>query len=92
MSTAHRPVRHAGDPLENPNRGSDPTRVSDLEGADLTGGLFAIARSIDGLADAVDRLGTNSADTGMGAIELLARELRDGLAAVSNRHPEGATP
>lgn len=39
--------------------------------------LFAIANSIEKLASAVNRLGTNDAATNMGAIELLAMEVKN---------------
>lgn len=48
----------------------------------VAAGLFAIAR-------AIDRIGTGNAATEMGAIELLAKEVRDGFeliaAAIENR-------
>jgi hypothetical protein len=51
---------------------------ANLEPANVTDGLFAIARSID-------RLGTNGPDTNLGAVELLAVEVRNGLALVADR-------
>lgn len=42
-----------------------------------------IADAIESLARAVHALGNNNAGTNMGAIENLAKELRDGLAAIA---------
>lgn len=47
------------------------------DGANIANALFAIAR-------ALDRLGTNDAATPMGAVELLAKEVRDGADAMAN--------
>jgi hypothetical protein len=47
---------------------------------DLTDGLLAIARAIEKLAGAVERLGLNGASSSMGAIEVLAMEVK-GLSA-----------
>lgn len=48
----------------------------------------AVARAIVILADVVQyaatHLGLNNADTGMGAIELLAKEIRDGSRAIAS--------
>lgn len=43
--------------------------------ANMVDGLFAIARSIDGLAYQIKNLGTADAATPMGAIEILAKEV-----------------
>ncbi|WP_367341136.1 hypothetical protein [Aminivibrio sp.] len=47
-----------------------------------------VARAIVVLADVVQhaaaRLGLNNADTGMGAIEVLAKEIRDGSRAIAS--------
>lgn len=60
---------------------NEPDR--NLEPANMVDGLFAISRAIEKLSRAVDRLGTNDAATQMGAIELLAKETRDGLTAIA---------
>ena len=46
--------------------------------------ILALAEAVDGLAIHLRDLGTGTATTGgMGALELLRKEVRDGLAAVS---------
>jgi hypothetical protein len=59
-----------------------------LEPANMVDGMFAIARAIHGLAVAVDSLGFKSlvtpSDCRMGAIELLAKEIRDGLGSIAS--------
>ena len=58
---------------------------SNGEIANVVDGLFRIAYALDGVAIALEHLGKGSppASTGMGATELLAREHRDGLAAIA---------
>lgn len=50
------------------NRSSEPVNMVD--------GLFAIARGLESVAHAIESLGLNGADTRMGAIELLAKEIK----------------
>jgi hypothetical protein len=60
----------------------------DLYPANVVDGLFAIARAIESLAQATHALGTNHSVPPLGAVELLAREVRDGfsrLASVTER-------
>jgi hypothetical protein len=64
--------------LESPNE-SD----RNLEAANVVDGLFAIARSLDRCAQAIHQLGVGNATTPMGAVELLAEEVRTGLGAVA---------
>ena len=52
--------------------------------ANVVDGLFAIARAIDGLVYQVKYLGNGNAATQMGAIENLAKELKDGSNAISS--------
>ncbi len=47
------------------------------EEANMVDGLFAISRSLKEVAKSIDRLGLNDANTQMGAIELLAKEVKD---------------
>lgn len=56
---------------------------SNFEAANVVDGLFAVARSINGLAKAVDRLGTNDVATNMGAIEILAKEVSGAGSAIA---------
>jgi hypothetical protein len=55
-------------------------------------GLLAIAEAINNLAGAIDRLGTKGATTPMGAIEVLALEVKEGFSllasAVSDLKPD----
>jgi hypothetical protein len=64
--------------LESPNE-SD----RNMEAANVVDGLFAIARALDSVAQSITSLGLAEAMTPMGAIELLAKEVRDGLGAVA---------
>lgn len=61
-----------------------------MEPANVVDGLFAIARGLQAVAKAIHALGTNNAaypEGGQpGAIELLAKEVRDGFAQISNNH------
>ncbi len=50
---------------------------SNGETANVVDGLFAISRSLREVAKSIDRLGTNDATTKMGAIELLAMEVKN---------------
>ena len=63
-----------------------------MEPANVVDGLFAIARGLNKVAIALDRLGTNDAATPMGAIELLAKEVRDGLSSVAGAIEENGFP
>ncbi len=57
----------------------------DTQAAELvTLGLLAISESLDGLTNALHRLGTADAATPMGAIEALAKEVGEGLDNVAN--------
>lgn len=55
-----------------------------MEPANIVDGLFAIARGLDRVATAIERLGVNDAATPMGAIELVAKEIKDGLRDVGD--------
>jgi hypothetical protein len=48
---------------------------SNLEPANVVDGLFAIARALNRIADKIDALGVNGANTQMGAIELVGKEM-----------------
>lgn len=72
--------------LESPNECD-----RNLEPANVVDGLFAIARSLVGVAAAIDRLGTGSASTPMGAIEVLSKEVRDGCQALAQAVAEANT-
>ena len=50
----------------------------------LTDGLFAIAYAIGALSRSIDRLGTANAATPMGAIEILAMEVKEGFSSISS--------
>ncbi len=47
-------------------------------------GLLAIAEAINGLARAIDRLGTNGAASPMGAIEVLSVEIKEGFSLLAS--------
>lgn len=64
--------------LQSPNE-----EDSNGEAANVVDGLFAIASAVDRLAAATERLGTNGASGPMGAVEAVAKEIRDGFEAVS---------
>lgn len=52
--------------------------------ANMVDALFQIANSLDKIAMALQALGVNHVTTGMGAIELLAKEVREGCLHVAN--------
>ena len=52
--------------------------IANTEGADAVDGLFAIARTLDGVAFALKLLGNADACTNMGAIEAHMVAVRDG--------------
>jgi hypothetical protein len=57
---------------------TSPNEVDrNFETANIVDGLFAIARANEKIARAIERLGVNDAATPMGAIELLAGEIRN---------------
>jgi replicative DNA helicase len=63
----------------------DPMPISKkkLEEVAVADGLLAIANSLNAVAKAIRELGLNNAGTPMGAIELLAKEVRDGFQSLS---------
>lgn len=65
---------------------------SNLEAANVVDGLFAIARALNDVAKALRELGVNDAATPMGAIEMLAKEVKDGFdglsCAIAQTHDE----
>lgn len=63
---------------------SDAEKDENGSNANIVDGLFAISRSIDMLSESIHKLGLNKAELGMGAIELLANELRDGLRNIAD--------
>jgi hypothetical protein len=54
------------------------------EEVNIVDALFAIAGAIQDLAASVNRLGLNDAATPMGAVEMLAEEVKGLAAAVTN--------
>jgi hypothetical protein len=61
---------------------------SNGEPANVVDALYVIGRGIHRLATAVEKLGLNEANTSMGAVELLAKEVRGLGAAVRGEEPE----
>ena len=61
---------------------------SNLEPANVVDGLYAIARALHAVAEAIHALGTNHAaypeGVRPGAIELISKEVRDGLSLISD--------
>jgi hypothetical protein len=55
--------------------------------ANIVDGLFAIARAIDGLSRAMDRLGTNGVGP-KGAIEVLSEEIKEGFEKLASSIPD----
>ena len=55
---------------------------SNLEAANIVDALYRVADGLLALANSVNKLGLANADTQMGAIELLSKEVRDGLNGV----------
>jgi len=60
------------------------------EPSNVVDGLFAIAGGLAAVARALERLGTHHALTDMGANEVLAKEIKEGLAFVSSSLSESA--
>ena len=54
------------------------------DGIDYTECLMAIAKSLQGVARAIDRLGTADAATPMGAIEVLSKEMNEGFSILAD--------
>jgi hypothetical protein len=54
-----------------------------FEAANVVDGLFAISRGLHAVAKAITALGNNDAATPMGAVEMLAKEVRDGFRALA---------
>lgn len=52
-------------------------------GALIAAALLHVAQAIDGLTSSIHRLGTADAATHMGALEMMACELKDGLGGLS---------
>ena len=61
--------------------------VKDVNGdpANVVDGLFAIARGLAAVAEAINRLGNADAATPMGAIEMLSKEVRDGFSSLAGK-------
>src|SRR6266404_583036 len=60
-----------------------PTGDTGNRTVNVVDGFFAIAQALNENASAIHRLGNGSASTDIGAIENLAKELRDGLQALA---------
>lgn len=58
---------------------------SNLEPANVVDGLFAIARALGRVANALEKLGTANASTPMGAIEMLALEIKNGFERMADK-------
>lgn len=56
---------------------------TNLEAANVVDGLFAIARALNDVAKSLRELGVNDAATPMGAVEMLAKEVKDGADRLS---------
>ena len=64
--------------------GSDAERDDEgSRGANVVDGLFAMARALDRVANAIHRLGNADANTPMGGLEALGAVLKDGLAQIA---------
>lgn len=50
---------------------------SNGEEANIVDAIFAMSRSLREIAHSIDRLGLNNADTKLGAIEVLSKEIRE---------------
>ena len=59
------------------------------ETVNIVDGLLAIAEAIGSLARAIDRLGPANAATPMGAIEILAMEVKEGFSSLASAVAEG---
>lgn len=63
-----------------------------LEPANVVDGLFAIARAVDRLANAIHKLGTADAATPMGAIETHNIAVRDAAERIAEAIESGRSP
>jgi len=57
--------------------------MTDYQVEQLVEAFMEMAKGLNRCASALDRLGTNDAATHMGAIEMLSKEVRDGLYTLS---------
>ena len=55
----------------------------------VAAGLLSIAEALDRVAGELKRLGTNGASTPMGALEVVALEVKDGFEDLSSHVSEG---
>ncbi len=55
-----------------------------LESANVVDGLFAIARGLRHVANALEKLGGADTNTPMGAIEALSKEVKEGFLTLAN--------
>ena len=64
------------------------------ESANIVDGLFAIARGLEAVAKAVQRLGNNDAATSMGAIEALGKVMSEAISGAGEAVAEaiGSAP
>ena len=65
--------------------------VTDVNGEafNVADGLYAIASALDNVAHALKNLGIANASTPMGAIEILAFEIKEGLSGLGSSIYEG---
>lgn len=70
---------------------SDQESNGNREAANVVDGLFAIARGLEMVSKSIERLGTADAATPMGAVEMLSKEVRDGLERISASIGRGLT-
>ena len=63
--------------------------MSSSEIKDLIAAMNKIGDAIESVALGLERLGTNNAMTGMGAIELLAKEVHDGVDEIVSMLKQG---
>lgn len=57
---------------------------ANMEEANVVDGLYAIARSLRDVAEAIHALGNNHASTSMGAIEALGLVVKDSLSSLAS--------
>jgi hypothetical protein len=86
LNAAQHTARAMYDVLSSPNETD-----SNFETANVVDGLFAIARSMDRVADALRSLGTNNAATEMGALEAHSKNMREGIEALAEAIQQRST-
>jgi len=58
-------------------------RCLESDDGNITEAIWALSGSVDRMATALHRLGTNNAATEMGAVEMLGKDIKEGLESIA---------